>query len=128
MVVPLRAQESRPQDNQPAGPKPARVEITPRTVEMTAGQQLTFSAIGCDEAGNRMEANPTAWFATPFDYVDGHHVYLTDNATGSLRVIHFADPATPKEVARWQTENPLGPATSRAAQPVSRVAEDSCHR
>ena len=40
-------------------------------------------------------------------YVNGHYVYLTDDATGSLRVIDFADPAKPKEVARWQTENPL---------------------
>ena len=40
-------------------------------------------------------------------FVDGHYVYLTDDATGSLRVIDFADPAKPKEVARWQTENPL---------------------
>ena len=40
-------------------------------------------------------------------YVDGHYVYLTDDATGSLRVIDFADPAKPKEVARWQTESPL---------------------
>jgi hypothetical protein len=39
-------------------------------------------------------------------YVDGHDVYLTDDATGSLRVIDFKDPKNPKEVARWQTENP----------------------
>jgi hypothetical protein len=40
-------------------------------------------------------------------YVNDHYVYLTDDATGSLRVIDFADPAKPKEVARWQTESPL---------------------
>jgi len=40
-------------------------------------------------------------------FVDGHYVYLTDDATGSLRVIDFRDPKNPKEVARWQTENPL---------------------
>lgn len=40
-------------------------------------------------------------------YVDGHYVYLTDDATGSLRVIDFRDAKNPKEVARWQTENPL---------------------
>jgi len=39
-------------------------------------------------------------------YVDGHYVYLTDDATGSLRVIDFQDVKHPKEVARWQTENP----------------------
>lgn len=40
-------------------------------------------------------------------FVDGHYVYLTDDATGSMRVIDFADAKNPKEVARWQTENPV---------------------
>ena len=34
-------------------------------------------------------------------YVDGHYVYLTDDATGSLRVIDFEDAHNPREVARW---------------------------
>ena len=38
-------------------------------------------------------------------YVDGHDVYLTDDTTGSMRVIDFQDPKHPKEVARWQAEN-----------------------
>jgi hypothetical protein len=38
-------------------------------------------------------------------FVDGHYVYLTDDATGSMRVIDFADIKNPKEVARWQVEN-----------------------
>jgi len=33
-------------------------------------------------------------------YIDGHYVYLTDDATGSLRVIDFADAKKPREVAR----------------------------
>jgi hypothetical protein len=37
-------------------------------------------------------------------FVDGHYVYLTDDATGSLRVIDFADVVHPREVARWQVE------------------------
>lgn len=40
-------------------------------------------------------------------YVHDHYVYLTDDATGSMRVIDFADVKNPKEVARWQTENPM---------------------
>ncbi|MCI0486199.1 MAG: hypothetical protein L0229_06320, partial [Blastocatellia bacterium] len=40
-------------------------------------------------------------------FIDGHYVYLTDDATGSLRVIDFKDVKNPKEVARWETENPL---------------------
>jgi len=34
----------------------------------------------------------------------GTHVYLTDDATGSMRVIDLNDPRTPKEIGRWQTE------------------------
>jgi uncharacterized protein YjdB len=39
-------------------------------------------------------------------YIDGHYVYLTDDATGSLRIIDFQDPKHPKEVARWEAQNP----------------------
>ncbi|MGH9874792.1 MAG: Ig-like domain-containing protein [Pyrinomonadaceae bacterium] len=35
-------------------------------------------------------------------FVDGHYVYLTDDATGSMRVIDFGDVKNPKEVARWE--------------------------
>ena len=38
-------------------------------------------------------------------FVDGHYVYLTDDATGSMRVINFADVKNPKEVARWEVPN-----------------------
>jgi hypothetical protein len=37
-------------------------------------------------------------------YVSNGYVYLTDDATGSMRVIDIRDPSTPREVARWQTE------------------------
>ncbi|HET9294183.1 MAG TPA: Ig-like domain-containing protein [Gemmatimonadales bacterium] len=37
-------------------------------------------------------------------YVYRGHVYLTDDATGSMRVIDIRDPYKPREVARWQTE------------------------
>lgn len=40
-------------------------------------------------------------------FVDSRYVYLTDDATGSMRVIDFADVKNPKEVARWQTETAL---------------------
>ena len=38
-------------------------------------------------------------------FVDGRYVYLTDDATGSMRVISFADVKNPKEVARWEVPN-----------------------
>ncbi len=37
-------------------------------------------------------------------YVYEGRVYLTDDATGSMRVIDIRDPLQPREVARWQTE------------------------
>jgi plastocyanin len=37
-------------------------------------------------------------------FINTHYVYITDDATGSLRIIDFQDPVHPKEVARWQTE------------------------
>ncbi len=39
-------------------------------------------------------------------FVDGRYVYLTDDTTGSMRVIDFADVKNPKEVGRWQVETP----------------------
>ncbi len=36
-----------------------------------------------------------------FIYQD--HVYLTDDATGSMRVIDISDPRQPRQVARWET-------------------------
>jgi hypothetical protein len=40
-------------------------------------------------------------------FVDGHYVYLTDDATGSMRVIDFSDVTQPKEVSRWEAPNPV---------------------
>ncbi|PYR62962.1 MAG: hypothetical protein DMF91_05005 [Acidobacteria bacterium] len=39
-------------------------------------------------------------------FIDGHYVYATDDATGSLRVIDFEDVNKPKEVARWEIDKP----------------------
>ncbi len=38
----------------------------------------------------------------------GTFVFLTDDATGSMRVIDLNDPMHPKEVARWQTSRGAG--------------------
>jgi hypothetical protein len=39
-------------------------------------------------------------------YVYQGYVYLTDDATGSMRVIDIRDPLKPKQVARWETPPP----------------------
>ncbi len=35
-------------------------------------------------------------------FIAGHFVYLTDDATGSMRVVDFRDVRHPKQVARWE--------------------------
>jgi hypothetical protein len=35
-------------------------------------------------------------------FIDGHYVYATSDATGSLRIIDFADPRNPREVGRYE--------------------------
>jgi hypothetical protein len=52
-------------------------------------------------------------------FIDDHYVYLTDDATGSLRVIDFADLEAPREVARWQVENPLAGTINMMGQMIS---------
>jgi hypothetical protein len=46
-------------------------------------------------------------------FIDSHYVYLTDDATGSMRVIDFADIKNPKEVARWEVPGVVGAAGAR---------------
>jgi len=86
LVGPVHGQE-KPQEAKPSGPKPSRVEITPRTVETVAGQQLSFSAAGYDDAGNKMDAQPSAWFAAPFDlgFADDKGT-VTFTGSGDVRV------------------------------------------
>jgi hypothetical protein len=36
-------------------------------------------------------------------FISKGYVYLTDDATGSMRVIDIRDPRTPRQVARWET-------------------------
>lgn len=40
-------------------------------------------------------------------FIDGHYVYLTDDATGSMRVVDFRDAKMPKQVARWELALPV---------------------
>ncbi|MBL8188307.1 MAG: Ig-like domain-containing protein [Acidobacteria bacterium] len=40
-------------------------------------------------------------------FIAGHYVYLTDDATGSMRVVDFRDAKHPKQVARWELALPL---------------------
>jgi hypothetical protein len=86
LAAPVYGQD-KPQEAKPTGPKPSRVEITPRTVETVAGQQLSFSAAGYDDAGNKMDAPPSAWFAAPFDlaFADDKGT-VTFTGSGDVRV------------------------------------------
>lgn len=48
--------------------------------------------------------NETVTGGVHSSYVYKGHAYITDDATGSMRVISIEDPYHPKEVGRWQTE------------------------
>jgi plastocyanin len=48
-------------------------------------------------------------------FVDSHYVYLTDDATGSMRVIDFADVKHPREVARWEIPNQVATTITTSA-------------
>ncbi len=37
-------------------------------------------------------------------FIYDHYVFVTDDPTGSLRIIDFEDPLDPREVARWEIE------------------------
>jgi len=39
-------------------------------------------------------------------FIDDHYVYLTDDATGSMRIVDFRHPRGPRQVARWEVPNP----------------------
>lgn len=50
----------------------------------------------------------TAGVHSSFIYKDprhGQHVFLTNNGTGALHVVNIDDPANPREVGLWKTEN-----------------------
>jgi hypothetical protein len=53
------------------------------------------------------EFNETVSGGVHSAFVYEHYVFATDDATGSLRIIDFADPRTPRQVARWQIERPV---------------------
>ena len=40
-------------------------------------------------------------------FIDGRYVYLTDDATGSMRVVDFRDAGNRKQVARWELALPM---------------------
>ena len=50
----------------------------------------------------------TAGVHSSFIYKDprhGQHVFLTNDGTGALHILNIDDPANPREVAQWKTEN-----------------------
>jgi hypothetical protein len=70
-----------------AGPRPDRVQVSPQTADAEVGQTVAFKAEAFDAAGTRLDAKPSAWFATPFDVgaADPNGV-VTLFAPGELRV------------------------------------------
>src|SRR3989442_6476752 len=58
-------------------------------------------------------------------YIYRGHVYLTDDATGSMRVIDIRDPYHPKQVARWQVDRPEAGCTLHEIDQRGRVLTPS---
>jgi plastocyanin len=52
-------------------------------------------------------------------FINTHYVYVTDDATGSLRIIDFQDSQHPKEVARWEVQNPTAAMIAGPMGPMS---------
>lgn len=50
-------------------------------------------------------------------FIEGNYVYLTDDATGSMRVVDFSDAKNPKQVARWELNLPTTKTQSEHAMP-----------
>lgn len=47
-------------------------------------------------------------------FIDGRLVYATDDATGSLRIISFEDPQSPREIGRWAVDEPVARSQEQA--------------
>src|SRR6267143_1249683 len=68
------------------------------------------NAIVVFDAGDPCHPKPIAEYTETVSggvhssYVYQGRAYITDDATGSLRVIDFRDPVHPKEVARWEAQ------------------------
>ncbi|PYS04792.1 MAG: hypothetical protein DMG12_09245, partial [Acidobacteria bacterium] len=97
---------------------------------MEAGQQLKFSAIGYDEAGNKLDATPSAWYATPFDlaYADEQGA-VTFVQPGEVRIGALINGRSgfvsisvkPQAVARIEIKAPSTPIPVGTGVPLSVV-------
>ena len=59
-------------------------------------------------------------------FVYQHYVFATDDATGSLRIIDFADPRAPRQVARWEVPRDI-PAVPYAVEFLNIVPQRYLH-
>ena len=59
-------------------------------------------------------------------FVYQHYVFATDDATGSLRIIDFADPRAPKQVARWEVPRDI-PAVPYAVEFLNIIPQRYLH-
>ncbi len=59
-------------------------------------------------------------------FVYQHYVFATDDATGSLRIVDFADPRAPKQVARWEVPRDI-PAEPYAVEFLNIIPQRYLH-
>ena len=87
MCAVVSALAQTPSSVEPKGPRPDRVIVSPQGVEVEVGQTLTFKAEAFDAANNRMDVEPSSWFAAPFDVGAAEpNGAVTVFAPGELRV------------------------------------------
>ena len=65
---------------------PRAVEVTPKQVTAEVGQQLKFTAVAKNAAGEVIPGEPSLWFAAPFDLAGAEKGVVTVYQPGEIRV------------------------------------------
>src|SRR5215472_15703473 len=65
---------------------PRTVEVTPKEVTAEVGQQVTFTAVAKNAAGEVIPGTPSLWFTAPFDLAGAGKGVVTVYQPGEIRV------------------------------------------
>ena len=65
---------------------PRAVEVTPKEVTAEVGQEVKFTAVAKNAAGEDIPGEPSLWFAAPFDLAGAEKGVVTVYQPGEVRV------------------------------------------